>query len=145
LGGFVGIMALTNWLARDPHVGYHNVMADVWERLSASLFGFFLIGRAVLGFGGMMKWFLEHPVSQYLGRISYGLYLYHNFVYNFYHTPPTHPTMRIWRRLTDVLPLLNSSYAFQFSFYLALTVMLATLSWFLIEKPINDLKDRFSY
>jgi len=26
-----------------------------------------------------------------------------------------------------------------------LTVLLATLSWYLIEKPVNNLKDRFSY
>ncbi|MFD2569117.1 acyltransferase family protein [Spirosoma soli] len=143
--GFVGVVILTNWIALDSPYGYHNVMADVWERLVASLFGFFLIGRAVLGYGGIMKWMLEHPVSQYLGRISYGLYLYHNFVFNFYHTPPTHFTVRAWRRITDLLPFLQSSYFFEFSFYLALTVALATLSWFLIEKPINNLKDRFSY
>lgn len=125
--------------------GHHNIMSDVWERLAASLIGFFLIGRAVLGFGGPMKWLLENPVSQYMGRISYGLYLYHNFVFNIYHTQPTHFTVRAWRRITDVLPFLNSSYFFQFSFFLALTIALATLSWYLIERPINNLKDRFSY
>ena len=125
--------------------GHHNIMSDVWERLAASLIGFFLIGRAVLGFGGPMKWLLENPVSQYMGRISYGLYLYHNFVFNIYHTQPTHFTVRAWRRITDVLPFLNSSYFFQFSFFLALTIALATISWYLIERPINNLKDRFSY
>ena len=126
--------------------GHHNIMSDVWERLAASLVGFFLLGKAVLGFRGpIMKWILENPVSQYLGRISYGLYLYHNFVFNVYHTPPTHFTVRAWRRITDVLPFLHSSYFFQFCFYLTLTLVLATLSWYLIEKPINSLKDRFSY
>ncbi|MBC3785561.1 acyltransferase family protein [Spirosoma utsteinense] len=125
--------------------GHHNIMSDVWERLVASFIGFFLIGRAVLGFGGPMKWILEHPVSQYMGRISYGLYLYHNFVFNVYHTQPTHFTLRAWRRITDVLPFLNSSYFFQFSFFLAITITLATISWYLIERPVNNLKDRFSY
>lgn len=125
--------------------GHHNIMSDVWERLVASFIGFFLIGRAVLGFGGPVKWILEHPVSQYMGRISYGLYLYHNFVFNVYHTQPTHFTLRAWRRITDVLPFLNSSYFFQFSFFLAITITLATLSWYLIERPVNNLKDRFSY
>lgn len=146
---FTVVVVSTKLLPAIPDVtglpGHHNIMSDVWERLAASLIGFFLIGRAVLGFGGPMKWLLENPVSQYMGRISYGLYLYHNFVFNVYHTQPTHFTVRAWRRITDVLPLLNSSYVFQFSFYLALTVALATLSWFLVEKPINNLKDRFSY
>jgi peptidoglycan/LPS O-acetylase OafA/YrhL len=143
--GFVLVGIVNNWIATDSPRGYHNVMSEVWERLAASLFGFFLIGRAVLGFSGVMKWILENPVSQYLGRISYGLYLYHNFVFNVYHTQPTHFTVRAWRRITDVLPFLNSSYFFQFSFYLSLTIILATVSWFLIEKPINSLKDRYSY
>ncbi|CAN5522170.1 acyltransferase [soil metagenome] len=142
---FILLGVLNNWIALDSPRGYHNVVSDVWERLAASVFGFFLIGRAVLGFGGTMKWILENPVSQYLGRISYGLYLYHNFVFNVYHTQQTHFTVRAWRRISDVLPFLNSSYFFQFSFYLSLTILIATVSWFLIEKPINSLKDRYSY
>ncbi|GAB3994750.1 acyltransferase [Spirosoma daeguense] len=146
---FAVIIALTKILPAVPDLhgwtGHHNIMSDVFERLSASFIGFFLIGRAVLGFGGAMKWILENPVSQYLGRISYGLYLYHNFVFNVYHTQPTHFTLRAWRRITDILPFLNSSYFFQFSFFLFLTILLATISWYLIEKPINNLKDRFSY
>lgn len=145
LAGFILVCLLNNWIEIDSPRGYHNVMSNVWERLAASLFGFFLIGRAVLGFGGSMQWILENPVSQYLGRISYGLYLYHNFIYNAYHTQPTHFTLRAWRRISDIVPFLNSSYFFQFSFYLFLTVALATISWFLIEKPINSLKDRYSY
>ncbi|CCH54663.1 acyltransferase 3 [Fibrisoma limi BUZ 3] len=143
--GFVAVVVMTNYMAERSPYGYHNVWADVWERLAASLFGFFLIGKAVLGYGGPMKWLLENSVSQYLGRISYGLYLYHNFVFNFYHTQPTHFTVRAWRRITDVLPFLNSAYIFQFSFFLALTIALATVSWYVIEKPINNLKDRYSY
>jgi len=145
LAGFAALVVLNNWIALDSPRGYHNVISDVWERLAASVVGLFLIGRGVLGFGGPMKWLLENPVSQYMGRISYGLYLYHNFVFNFYHTQPTHFTVRAWRRITDVVPFLSSSYVFQFSFFLALTVLLATLSWYLIERPVNNLKDRFSY
>ena len=145
LAGVLAVGILNAWVETFSSRGYHNVMSDVWERLAGSLFGFFLIGRAVMGFKGLMKWILENPVSQYLGRISYGLYLYHNFVFNVYHTQPTHITMRIWRRLSDVLPFLNSSYIFQFLFFFSLTIVVASVSWFLIEKPINTLKDRFSY
>ena len=145
LAGFVGVGLLNHWISLDSPRGYHNVMSDVWERLSASVFGFFLIGRAVLGFGGIMKWVLENPVSQYMGRISYGLYLYHNFVFNVYHTQPTHFTVRSWNWIIRHVPILDATYFFQFSYYVLLTVLLATLSWYLIEKPINSLKDRYSY
>lgn len=145
LAGFIGVGLLNNWLAIDSPRGYHTIMADVWERLVASVLGFFLIGRAVIGFGGLMKRILENPISLYLGRISYGLYLYHNFVYNVYHTKPTYFTVRTWSYLTNILPFLNSSYSFQFLYYLSITVLVATLSWYLIEKPINALKAKFSY
>lgn len=145
LAGFIGVGVLNNWIAIDSPRGYHNIMSDVWERLAASVFGFFLIGRAILGFGGLMQWVLENPVSQYLGRISYGLYLYHNFVFNVYHTKPTHFTVRSWNWLTNLLPFLNTSYFFQFSFFFVLTLLIAVVSWHLIEKPINALKDKFSY
>ncbi|GAB3956866.1 acyltransferase [Spirosoma harenae] len=145
LGGFILVGILNHWMESDSPRGYHNIMSDVWERLSASVFGFFLIGRAIVGYGGVMKWFLENPVTQYLGRISYGLYLYHNFIFNVYHTRPTHFTVRSWRRITDMLPVLNSSYFFQFSYFVFLTILVATISWYLIERPINGLKDKFSY
>lgn len=143
---FVGIIVAAKWLthstaATDPH----NIFTDVWERLGASVFGFFLIGRAILGFGGVMKWVLENSVSQYLGQISYGIYLFHNFVYNVYHTPATHFVPRLWRKLVSWFPFLEATYAFQFAYFTVITVGLATLSWYLIEKPINRLKDRFVY
>jgi peptidoglycan/LPS O-acetylase OafA/YrhL len=70
-------------LKMDVHHGFTYVVLD---RLFGSILSFFLILRAVSGFGGIMKFCLENPVTTYIGRISYGLYLYHNFVYNFYHT-----------------------------------------------------------
>jgi peptidoglycan/LPS O-acetylase OafA/YrhL len=133
--------------AQHPLVAHQtmNPYVHVWERLAASFIGFFLIGKAILGFQGPMKAVLEHPISQYLGQISYGLYLYHNFVYNAYHTPQTHIVLRVWRQIGDWLPVVNTSFAFQFVYLLLITVGLATLSWFLIEKPINRLKDRYAY
>src|SRR5205823_2223412 len=53
------------------NVEHRNVATDVTDRFFTSVFCFFLIGRAVVGFGGLAKWVLEHPVSQYLGRVSY--------------------------------------------------------------------------
>ncbi len=143
---FSALVLAGKWLAaQTPLADHHNVVDYVWERLAASLIGVFLIGRAITGFRGLMKWVLEHPISQYLGQISYGLYLFHNFVFNVYHTPPTHLVLRVWRKLTGYVPLLTTNYAFQFMYFLGITIALASVSWFLIEKPINRLKDRFAY
>lgn len=122
-----------------------NIATDITDRFFTSLLCFFLIGRAVVGFGGPVKWLLEHRVSQYLGQISYGLYLFHNLVFNYYHTPPTFITLRIWQKAGQVLPGLTTLPGLQIVYFYALTVLVAALSWRLIEKPINGLKDRFSY
>jgi peptidoglycan/LPS O-acetylase OafA/YrhL len=123
----------------------HNIVSEVWDRLAGSVLGFFLIGRAAIGFKGWMKWFLENPVSRYLGQISYGLYIFHNLIYNFYHTAPTHPTMRIWHKMTTYVPAIDNYFVLKFFYFVLLTIFVASLSWFLLEKPINSLKDRFSY
>ncbi|NID12420.1 acyltransferase family protein [Fibrivirga algicola] len=149
--GSIALFALVVWASKSyaaahPQVDHtFNVYTHVWERLTASLIGFFLIGKAIIGFKGPMKTVLEHPASQYLGQISYGLYLYHNFIYNAYHTPPTHIVLRTWGKITSWVPVFGSSFAFQFVYILALTIGLASVSWYLIEKPVNKLKDRFAY
>ena len=142
------LVGLACWIAvvywSKTFVEIHNVANDVIDRFVSSVLCFFLIGKAVLGFKGGMKWFLENPVSNYLGKISYGMYLYHNFIYNHFHTPPTHPTMRILNKIHGYLPTLTESLAFQMVYFFFLTTCLAALSWHFIEKPINSLKDKYA-
>ncbi|HEV7349483.1 acyltransferase [Telluribacter sp.] len=134
----------TNVDAMDPRT-IHNVANDVWERFFASIFCSFLIGKAVLGFEGGMKWFLENSVSNYLGKISYGLYVYHNFVYNHFHITATHPTIRMLNKIYQYIPVLKGVTAFEIVFFFMLTTLVAAFSWHFIEKPINNLKDRYAY
>ncbi|WP_025761257.1 acyltransferase family protein [Dyadobacter tibetensis] len=122
----------------------HNVANVVYDRLVSSVFCFFLIGRSVVGFKGGMKAFLEHPASIYLGKISYGLYLYHNFVYNHYHSGPNHPTVRLMNKIYSVVPGLEHSLPFEAMIHAILTVIVASLSWHFFEKPINSLKDKYA-
>ncbi|GAA4460632.1 acyltransferase [Nibrella saemangeumensis] len=124
---------------------YHNIVSDVWERLFAAILSAFLIGRAILGFGQPVRWLLENPVSRYLGQISYGIYLIHNLVFNYYHTTATSLTLRIWNKAGSYLPVLEEVPQLQVVYFFALTVLLAALSWHLMEKPINSLKDKFAY
>jgi peptidoglycan/LPS O-acetylase OafA/YrhL len=117
----------------------------VIERFIGSVFCFFLIIRAVSQYSGFMQWFLENPVVSYFGRISYGLYLYHNFVYNYFHTPKTSIVLRALRKIQGILPAISQNDIFELLYFFGITVFIATLSWFLIEKPINNLKKYFTY
>ena len=121
-----------------------NIATDVWERLAGSVFCFFLIGKGVLGYGGFMKAFLENRAVLYLGKISYGLYAYHNLVYNHFHSPANHPTLRLLRKIEQFVPAVAHNLLFESLFFFSLTVIVATLSWYLMEKPINDLKDKLT-
>lgn len=122
-----------------------NIATDITDRFVTSLFCMFLIGRAVVGFSGPVKALLTNRVSVYLGQISYGLYLFHNLIFNYYHTQPAYITLRVWNKAASLLPLLTSTPILKLCYFYGLTVLLATLSWFIIEKPVNSLKDKFSY
>ncbi|WP_019986690.1 acyltransferase family protein [Rudanella lutea] len=143
IGSFVlYIVHLYVMLTVEPN---RNLFTDVTDRFITSVFCAAIIGRAVLGFGQPLKAILENRVATYLGQISYGLYLFHNIVFNYYHTQPTFPTLRVWNKVVSMVPFLNSTPLFQLAYFYALTVLLAALSWHLVEKPINSLKGKFSY
>lgn len=122
-----------------------NFSTDVIQRLLFSIIAFWLIAKTIVGFRGWVGAFLENSVVAYFGKISYGLYLYHNLVYNFYHTPPTHPVPRLLEKLAHVSPQLVGSAVFQVLLFFALTVALASVSWYVVEKPANQLKRFFEY
>lgn len=126
-------------------LGTRRLTSDVLARFFMSLFSAFMIGRAIVGFGQPMKWLLQNKVTVYLGQISYGLYLFHNLIYNYYHTQPTYPTLRVWNKAAALFPVLNSTPLLQLGYFYVLTVLVAAISWHFIEKPINSLKDKFSY
>lgn len=78
-------------------------------------------------FSGRGGWALfEHPVTRYLGRISYPLYLWQQL------------TLYTSKRLLAAQPV-----ALQFVFALAITVAFASASYLIVEKPFLKLKSRF--
>jgi peptidoglycan/LPS O-acetylase OafA/YrhL len=90
---------------------------------------------AVLIYGvareGWFVRFLEIRPARYLGKISYGLYVYH------------FPIIWFAARMADLdirPPLLQPLTALV---ALIATILVASLSYFLLEHPILNLKDRF--
>jgi len=104
----------------------------VFAKTCEALFFCWLIFTASERFNGFFGKILETKTLMYIGKISYGIYLYHNFVpfmipakfTNCYSHYVTHQLG---------LPILNT----------LVTIAIASISWFLIEKPINKLKQKF--
>jgi peptidoglycan/LPS O-acetylase OafA/YrhL len=79
----------------------------------------------------------------YLGQISYGLYAYHNFIYNYYHLEKNTLWWYLQRKIPiEFLELINFT-PLLFILNFMLLVIVSSLSWHLIENPINRLKNKF--
>ncbi len=119
-----------------------NIWSIVFERISGAFFSFFLIALSIRKDTWILSAFLKSKPVSYLGSISYGIYLYHNVVLNYYHDEGN----TIWFYLNKYLPnfhleLVNFTiYKFIISFLFL--VFLSSLSWFIIEQPINKYKNR---
>ncbi len=80
----------------------------------------------------MLVRFLEWPVLRYLGKISYGLYVYH------------FPIIWFSWRIRDIWSM-EESLAMPLTAIISLivTIIVASLSYFLMERPILNLKDKY--
>jgi peptidoglycan/LPS O-acetylase OafA/YrhL len=86
------------------------------------------VWTARAGFGGVAGAALSSRPLVYLGRISYGIYVIHNFMPQVFHL--VRPMPDTW--LTAGI-------------YTGLTLILAAASWRFLEGPMNRLKSRFGY
>jgi peptidoglycan/LPS O-acetylase OafA/YrhL len=135
---FVGILLFSE----NSQYVHDNIFSIVFERLFAGLFSFFLIAQALSNQTWILGRFLQFAWVSYLGQISYGIYLYHNVVYNYYHMKGN----TIIGYLSNYLPELTSELPnfiyLKFIFSFIIVLGLASVSWFFIEKPINRFKNR---
>ncbi len=128
LTDFISKGIITSSLGYDlPMTGFYK---EVWGyTLINYLFAVLIYCVARANF---LTQILESPPLRYLGKISYGLYVYHYGV-------------------IAIVGAVFKTYAFDYSlrsfpFFLAsmgATIIVATLSFYLLEKPIINLKDKF--
>ena len=85
------------------------------------------------GFKGITKYILEHKFITYLGKISYGMYVFHLFMPALYYYIAPKLGLSIYNK-----------YALFIAFFV-LNLIVSYFSWKLIESPINKLKDKFPY
>jgi peptidoglycan/LPS O-acetylase OafA/YrhL len=105
---------------------YRGFIPTVGYSVVALLLAIFLVQCMMLSTHPAWRW-LEHPVVRYIGRISYPLYLYHQLA----------PVL--------VRPLeARARHAVVLVAEVVVSVALAMLSWYLIERPFLRLKDRLA-
>jgi peptidoglycan/LPS O-acetylase OafA/YrhL len=99
-----------------------------------AVFACWLVYRAAFGFKGLAGSLLSWKPFVFLGTISYGIYLYHNFAGWFV----VNATLRLgW---SEPLPV-----AVAFTLQVFWTIAVASLSWLLVEQPCNRAKRYFEY
>ncbi len=102
--------------------------------VGAALIAGWVVSSASTGLRGPIGKLLEIKPLVYVGTISYGIYVYHNFVLHFMYMPKT----------AKILLLLHSSLLASLLIG-GVTISLAALSWHVFERPINNLKRYFKY
>lgn len=110
--------------------------------LAISFCSVLLIGETIDGFKGLPGVILNNPFFKYLGKISYGLYVYHNFI-------PW--LMRCMRGVEKEYPLpifigkmsWLSGGPVLITVEFVVLIFIASVSWYLYERPINNLKKYF--
>ncbi len=105
---------------------HYNFIYQILSRSSFGLFSVWLIGRSVFGFTGLIGYILTARPLTYIGKISYGVYLFHLIVPGMLMgiKYPSDPTLR-------------------FCMYFIVTIAICALSWRYFESKILKLKDRF--
>jgi len=132
LGGRVGIpVAIATIVARNLGAS-EAVESHVW-RASLLLVGPWLVAGAATGFGGTARRVLESAPVLYLGKVSYGIYLYHVFA------------PLVVRRLAPQLALGAVPHAVTVTAWSAVTLGIAALSWHVLEAPLARRRRRFPY
>jgi len=137
---FVLAIALYLLLALSfPSLFAHDISIVGLMSVASVASGCFL--WAILKDKNIGKFFISNPLTA-LGKISYGLYIWHfmalylaNYLIHF-------ATDSLWREMQSETIRITAWFLFSL-LALVFSILFATLSWHLLEKPFNALRQRF--
>ena len=114
-----------------------------WLQMIIIIVSFVLLKMLLTRENRLLDLVMNNPFISFLGKISYGLYLYHFFVpWLLRNLAGTETAFKVMPR--GILPEPKGFVAIFGSQFLLL-LLIAAASWFLIEKPVNSLKRKFNY
>ncbi|MDB5248371.1 MAG: acyltransferase 3 [Segetibacter sp.] len=134
----VFIAGLVSVMFRDNYF-YYTLFPTLF-----SFFAILFIYRLVKSFKGITEKLVTNSVVIYLGKISYGLYLYHGpfpFILAIldFTLMKVAPHFSLFSSVNDFPQTLRSVI------WIVYLVIISSISYFFIEKPLNKLKEKFAY
>ncbi|GAB3508289.1 acyltransferase [Spirosoma knui] len=126
--GFIGLLQL------PPD----HLLVVLFQRFLISIVALYVVTWASVGLTGPIGYVLDNRLLQFVGRISYGIYVFHMIVPG-YIIPLL---LRILNRF-GISPTLN--YWEHRLISLGVLLVISSLSWYAFERPINELKRYFAY
>tara|TARA_R110002096_G_scaffold285073_9_gene478906 strand:+ start:797 stop:1846 length:1050 start_codon:yes stop_codon:yes gene_type:complete len=122
--GFLGLRLL------DFEIPFQSEL----EHTAMLLFFAWVVSKASTGFHGVTGAILQLPPLLYLGKVSYGLYIFHNFA--------SLPVQLLAKTLDMPSIELGPTRVAMMTIF---TILAASLSWHMFEYPLNKLKRHFPY
>lgn len=106
---------------------------QIFKQVILSLLFLWIVAKCADGVKGPIGKILELPPFLYLGKISYGIYLYH------------FPVLWAYTKYSAEFDLNLPDGSLGFLYKFLITLVISSLSWHLFEGPINTLKKHFRY
>ena len=123
-----------------------NGMQVVFGDLVMALAFVAVISKAASGYGGRTGALLQSRPLVYVGRISYGVYLYHDFAPRMLaaalRAAGLDPARDLWPSSSEWAQRLHANAITTFVLLCAITLIVAAISWRVFESPINAFRDR---
>ncbi len=140
---FLNKLTLVAIVAFIAFIGFQFLPNDLFlvvlfQRFVISVVSLFLVVQASIGFNGLTGAVFNNAALRYTGRISYGIYVFHMIV-------PGYLVPFFIRLVNRFVTLPAFGFWTHRLFSFGVLLVLASVSWFLFEKPINELKRYFSY
>ena len=117
----------------------HILSKEILNKLFVAILSFYIIGKAVFDqFSSSIKWFLQSKIVNYLGKISFGIYVYHILIWGEF--GPS--IISIWNKLMSENNNTLSRKTIVFISVSILTFLVSSLSFECFEKKILVFKNK---